>query len=80
MSKNVRRIDFIKKIVNVKNNSQFIGWNLIEYNKEQYEVEFLELMKKGYEQMAEINLEIANLPFECENADINEYENWLCGV
>lgn len=37
-------------------------------------------MKAGYEEMAKINLELSQLPFECECADINEYENWLCGV
>lgn len=30
--------------------------------------------------MGEINLELAELPFESGIADINEYENWLCGA
>ena len=37
-------------------------------------------MKEGYEAMGEINLELAELPFESGIADINEYENWLCGA
>ncbi|EOR25222.1 hypothetical protein A500_10805 [Clostridium sartagoforme AAU1] len=43
-------------------------------------MEFIELMKAGYKEMSKINLELSQLPFECEIADINEYENWLCGV
>ncbi|MGL5380937.1 hypothetical protein [Clostridium sp.] len=80
MSKNARSLDFIKKIVNIKKNRKFIKYRLIQYNKQQYDVEFLQLMKNGYLEMAEINLELAQLPFEYDNAEINKYENWLCGV
>lgn len=80
MSKNARSLDFIKKIVNIKKNRKFIKYRLIQYNKQQYEVEFLQLMKNGYLEMAEINLELSQLPFEYDNAEINKYENWLCGV
>ena len=80
MSKNVKNLRFIKNVVKIKKNSQFIDYNLIEYNEDQFNMEFLKLMKEGYEEMSKINLELSQLPFECEFADINEYENWLCGV
>ncbi|EEH99517.1 hypothetical protein PMY56_07205 [Clostridium tertium] len=80
MSKNVKKLNFIKNAVKIKKNSQFIECDLIEYNENQFNTEFFKLMKAGYEEMAKINLELSQLPFECECADINEYENWLCGV
>lgn len=80
MSNKVKKLNFIKNVVKIKKNSQFIDYNLIEYNEDQLDLEFLELMKEGYKEMSKINLELSQLPFECEIADINEYENWLCGV
>lgn len=69
-----------KKFLNNKKNCKFIDCTLIEYNEDKYKASFLKLMERGYKEMAEINLEIAKIPFEYENANINEYENWLCGV
>ncbi|MEG1286812.1 hypothetical protein [Clostridium sp.] len=80
MSNYVEELRFRKKVLKNKKNSKFIECSLIEYNEEKYKASFLKLMEKGYKEMAEINLEIAMIPFECENANINEYENWLCGV
>lgn len=80
MSKKVKNMHFIKNVVKIKKKSQFIDPNLIEYNENQFNMEFIELMKAGYKEMSKINLELSQLPFECEIADINEYENWLCGV
>ena len=49
-------------------------------------MEFYELMKNGYIEMSNINLEISEL-FESSPEtlhyqfdSINEYEKWLCGV
>lgn len=80
MSNYVEELALRKNNLNNEKNSKFIECSLIEYNEDKYKASFLRLMKKGYEEMAEINLEIAKIPFECENANINEYENWLCGV
>lgn len=80
MSVKVEKNFLMRKFANIKKTRKFIKSDLIEYREKQYEVEFLQLMKKGYEDMAQINLELSQLPFECENANINEYENWLCGV
>lgn len=80
MSKKVINPRFVKKLVKIKKNSQFIKHSLIEYNEDQLKMDVFEMMREGYKEMAKINLELSQLPFECENADINEYENWLCGV
>ena len=80
MSKKVMNLRFVKKVVKNKKNSQFIDYPLIEYKEEQFDIEILNLMKEGYKEMAEINLELSKLPFECGSANIDEYENWLCGV
>jgi CopG family transcriptional regulator / antitoxin EndoAI len=80
MSKKVIKPRIVKKIVKIKKNSQFIECSLIEYKEDQLNMDVFEMMKEGYKEMAKINLELSQLPFECENADIDEYENWLCGV
>lgn len=80
MSKKVKNLRFVKKIVKIKKNSQFIDYSIIEYSEEKINEDILNFMKKGYLEMAEINLEFSRIPFECESANINEYENWLCGV
>ena len=60
--------------------------NLIKYDEKKYEGEFLELMRIGYEEMSDINLELSKaIDFSKGNVqykfdDICEYEKWLCGV
>ncbi|MFU7516570.1 hypothetical protein [Clostridium sp. HCS.1] len=80
MSKKINKPKFLKNVVKIKKNSQFIGYSLIEYNKDKLNMDIFEIMKEGYQEMAKINLELSELSFECENAVIDEYENWLCGV
>ncbi|MCF0147449.1 MAG: hypothetical protein HUJ77_03525 [Clostridium sp.] len=80
MSKKINKLKFLKNVVKIKKNSQFIGYSLIEYNKDQLNMDIFEMMKEGYQEMAKINLELSELSFECENSVIDEYENWLCGV
>ena len=77
----------LKKIkVNYEKNRKFIEENLIKYDENKYEGEFLELMKNGYLQMAEINLELSQaIDFSSSTQkykfdDFSEYEKWLCGV
>ena len=59
---------------------------LREYDEKKYEGEFLELMRIGYEEMSDINLELSKaIDFSKGNVqykfdDICEYEKWLCGV
>ncbi|MDD6794105.1 MAG: hypothetical protein PUE01_01640 [Clostridiaceae bacterium] len=57
-----------------KNSTLFYG-DLIEYS----EAELTEVMKKGYMEMGEINLQLA-IDSESELVDVNKYETWLCGV
>lgn len=45
-----------------------------------YSIEMLELMKNGYEQMGELNLQYSNEASTSEYEDSIDYEMWLCGV
>lgn len=80
MSDRKINLDLIKSIKKDEKNNQFNDYNIIEYMDGKINIEFLKMMKVGYEQMGKINLELANFPFENGITDINEYENWLCGV
>jgi CopG family transcriptional regulator / antitoxin EndoAI len=80
MSKKDTKQSFIKNIVKIKRVNKFRKNNIIEYKENNFDIEFLEMMKEGYKEMSKINLEFSQLPFETDFADINEYENWLCGV
>ena len=80
MYKKFVNIKFMKNKAKIKKNSQFIECSLIEYKRKQLNMDVFEIMKEGYKEMAMINLELSQLSFECENAVIDEYENWLCGV
>lgn len=62
-----------------KKNSQFNDYKLISY-KEREKKDLYDWMRKGYEEMASINLNYAE-----ENSiglydELIEYETWLCGV
>lgn len=86
MSKKVEFQVFHKKNNDYKKNSKYIGGDLIVYSEEGYEGEFCELMKRGYEEMAQINLELSSTINFFQDLDkykfddINEYEKWLFGV
>ena len=75
-----------KNKLEFKKNRKFIGEDLIRYNEDKNNMEFYELMKNGYIEMANINLEISQLfesspeTLQYELDSINEYEKWLCGV
>lgn len=74
-----------KKIINkednkIKKSSGIMEKSLIQYINEGISADFEKIMKKGYQEMAEINLEYSNLGFEYMLDDVNEYEAWICGV
>ena len=75
-----------KSKLEFKKNRKFIGEDLIRYNEDKNNMEFYELMKNGYIEMANINLENSQLfesspeTLQYEFDSINEYEKWLCGV
>ena len=54
--------------------------SLIQCINEDISVDFEEIMKKGYIEMAEINLEYSIIGSEYMLDDVNEYEAWICGV
>ncbi len=64
----------------IRKSSGIMEKSLIQYINEGVSVDFEELMKKGYQEMAEINLEYSKLGFEYMLDDVNEYEAWICGV
>lgn len=86
MSKEIDSIKIRKINVDFSKSSKFIKESLIIYSEDNESQEFFELMKKGYKEMAKINLELArdtcpsrkSLKYKFD--DINEYEKWLCGV
>lgn len=64
----------------IKKNSQFNGGKLISYIESVKNEDLYEWMKKGYEEMASINLEYAEEACSLGLHDELEYETWLCGV
>lgn len=75
----------IRKSKNIKSNkikksSGIMEKSLIQYINEGFSADFEMLMKNGYQEMAEINLEYSKLGFEYMLDDVNEYEAWICGV
>lgn len=64
----------------IKKNSGIMEKSLIQYISEGFSADFEEIMKNGYRDMAEINLEYSRLGFEYMLDDVNEYEAWICGV
>ena len=64
----------------VKKNSGVINRTLIVCINDKISADTESKMKKGYEDMAEINLEYSKEGFEYMLDDVNEYEAWICGV
>lgn len=75
-NKKIRNVESKK----IRKSSGIMEKSLIQYINEGVSVDFEELMKKGYKEMAEINLEYSKLGFEYMLDDVNEYEAWICGV
>lgn len=86
MSNQFKNTIFLKIKGDYEKNRKYIEDNLIKYDEKKYEGEFLELMRIGYEEMSEINLELSkamdfsNKKVQYKFDDICEYEKWLCGV
>lgn len=57
-----------------KSRNQFIREAVISYIKERKKTDGWELMKKGYEDMAELNSEIAECGITCDCEDLAKYE------
>lgn len=65
-----------KKNKKEEKNSELFQNELIVCNGDK---NIYEIMKKGYEEMGTINLQLA-IDNEGELIDVIEYETWLCGV
>ena len=65
---------YSEKIKN-KKSSRLFHDGLIVCNEER---DIIESMKKGYQEMADINLQLA-IDNEGELMEVKEYETWLCG-
>lgn len=68
-----------KKAIIISKNCKFIKGKVIEY-RESTSFIYEEAMKKGYEEMANINLELSQCGFQYELTQLSDYEQWLCGV
>lgn len=68
--------ELLKKNREEINNSKLFGEDLILYSNGINNSELFEIMKRGYIEMSQINLALAE---ESED-DIVNYETWLCGV
>ena len=70
---NFKKIKQLKINDKIEKSSRVNKKSLIQYIDE-------EIMKKGYIEMAEINLEYSMMGSEYMLDDVNEYEAWICGV
>lgn len=66
-----------KKTTEIQKNSRANHSNSIEYNEDKNKPDYVNAMKKGYLEMAQLNLKIA---IEGDFYDIGNYETWLSGV
>ncbi|MEK6264581.1 MAG: CopG family transcriptional regulator [Clostridium sp.] len=57
-----------------KKRSEFIREAIILYIEEKKKSNYIDEMKRGYLEMAELNLEIADMGFEIDIKDFKEYE------
>ena len=68
-------IEFNKALAkDCKKRSEFIREAIILYIEEKKRLNYIDRMKKGYLEMAELNLKIANMGFEIDIKDLKEYE------
>lgn len=73
-------LDEFDKLIESKsseNRSKFISEAVILYIKERRMANMRELMKKGYEEMAEINSELAECGIACDCIELAKYEAGL---
>ena len=69
----------LKKLYLERNNCKYNTDNVILYIDDKFNKDMEKVMKKGYKEMAFINLQLASMT-ERELVDVNDYEAWLCGV
>jgi len=69
----------VDKFVSIEktNRSEFVREAMKLYIKERRKNEMRDKMKKGYQEMAEINIKLAEICFEADNDQQNRYEDKL---
>ncbi|HEY8893018.1 MAG TPA: CopG family transcriptional regulator [Clostridium sp.] len=68
-------IEFNKALTkDCKKRSAFIRQAIILYTEEKKKLNYIDEMKQGYLEMAELNLKIANMGFDNDIKDFKEYE------
>lgn len=72
----LKEIDSLVTLENT-NRSEFVRKATILYIREKKKLEMREMMKKGYKEMAEINLHIAESCIDADNELQDFYENRL---
>ncbi|WP_163193760.1 CopG family transcriptional regulator [Clostridium thermarum] len=60
-----------------KKNSQFIRDAIILYIEERKKTEYIERMKKGYMEMTDVNVELAEMGCADDFKNLQDYEVWL---
>ena len=60
-----------------KNRSEFIREAMKLYIRERHRMEIREQMRKGYEEMARINLQLTQVGGNCDNQALEAYESIL---
>lgn len=72
----LKEIDSIV-MVEKTNRSQFVREAMKLYLRERRKMEMKDTMKKGYQEMAEINIKLAEMCFEADNDQQDQYEERL---
>jgi len=72
----LKEIDYIVSVEKT-NRSEFVREAMKLYIREKRKIEMRDKMKKGYQQMAEINKKLAEIWFEADNDQQQKYEEGL---
>jgi CopG family transcriptional regulator/antitoxin EndoAI len=69
----------VDSIVSVEktNRSEFVRKAMKLYIREKRRIEMVDRMKKGYQEMAEINMKLSEMCFEADNDQQQKYEERL---
>lgn len=72
----LKEVDFMVS-VDKTNRSEFVREAMKLYIRERKKMELRDRMKKGYQEMAEINIKLAEMCFEADNEQQEKYEERL---
>ncbi|HEX9060639.1 MAG TPA: ribbon-helix-helix protein, CopG family [Clostridia bacterium] len=72
----LKEVDSIVSIEKT-NRSEFVREAMRLYIREKRKIGMRDMMKKGYQEMAEINIKLAEMFFDADNEQQNKYEERL---